>query len=112
VTSGAESTSTGSYRLSTVAVRPAIKGRLPEDQRVDLRVSEGEIGFNTVRSSAARIQSREWLMFVRWYDDVDGHARAHWHLTPATPHAIQRARDAIGYVDPAAPREQVAQPSR
>ncbi len=111
VTAGAESTSSGSYRLTTVATRSPMKGTLPDDRRVDLFVSEGEVGYNTVRNSATRLQSREWLLFVRWYDDVDGRVRPHWHLTPSTPAALQRAQDAIGYVDPNAPREQVVRPT-
>lgn len=111
VTAGAESTSSGSFRLSTIATRAALRGTLPEDHRVDLRVSEGEVGYHTVRNSASRLQSREWILFVRWYDDADGQVRPHWHLTPATPSAVQRVQDAVGYVDPNAPREQVVRTS-
>lgn len=111
VTSGTESSSSGSMRLTTVSSRAPLRGTVPDDRRIDLRVSEGEVGYNTVRNSSTRLQSREWLMFVRWYDDADGQVRPHWHLTPATPAAIQRAQDAIGYIDPNAPREQVVRPT-
>ncbi|MFO0602037.1 MAG: hypothetical protein U0324_02630 [Polyangiales bacterium] len=110
ITSGSESTSSASYRLTTVASRDPLKGTLPADRRTDLMTSQGEVGYNTVRAGSSRIQAREWLMFVRWYDDADGQVRPHWHLTPATEQALQRARDAIGYVDPNAPREQVVRP--
>jgi len=110
VTSGSESTTSGSFRLTTIATRDPIKGSLPADRRTDLITSQGEVGYNTVRAGSSRIQARDWLMFVRWYDDTDGQVRPHWHLTPATEQALQRARDAIGYVDPNAPREQVVRP--
>jgi hypothetical protein len=110
VTSGSESTTSGSYRLTTIATRDPFKGSLPPDRRIDLVTSQGEVGYNTVRAGSSRIQARDWLMFVRWYDDTDGQVRPHWHLTPATEQALQRARDAIGYVDPNAPREQVVRP--
>jgi hypothetical protein len=111
VTSGSESSSSGSFRLTTVAARPPFKGAIPPDGHIDLRVLEGEVGYNTVRNSAQRLQANQWLLFVRWYDDADGQVRPHWHLTPATPGAIQRAQDAFGYVDPSAPREQVVRPT-
>jgi hypothetical protein len=111
ITAGSESSSSGSYRLTTVATREPLRGTLPPDRRTDLTTTQGEVGYNTVRAGSARIQSREWLMFVRWYEDTDGQVRAHWHLTPATEQALQRARDAIGYVDPSAPREQVVRPT-
>lgn len=110
ITSGSESSSAGSYRLSTVATRDPIRGTLPNDRRLDVTASEGEVGYNTIRSGSSRLQARDWLMFVRWYEDADGQVRPHWHLTPATEQALQRARDAIGYVDPNAPREQVVRP--
>jgi hypothetical protein len=111
VTSGSESTTSGSFRLTTIATRDPLKGTLPADRRTDLITSQGEVGYNTVRAGSSRIQARDWLMFVRWYDDTDGQVRPHWHLTPATEQALQRARDAIGYVDPNAPREQVVRPT-
>ncbi len=111
VTSGSESTSSGSFRLTAVSARAPFKGTFPPDGRIDLRALEGEVGYNTVRSSAQRLQAGEWLLFVRWYDDADGQVRPHWHLTPSTPGAIQRAQDAFGYVDPNAPREQVVRPT-
>ncbi|MFO0646309.1 MAG: hypothetical protein U0326_08715 [Polyangiales bacterium] len=110
VTSGSESSSSGSFRLTTVSARAPFKGVFPPDGRIDLRVLEGEVGYNTVRNSAQRLQANQWLLFVRWYDDADGQVRPHWHLTPATTGAIQRAQDAFGYVDPNAPREQVVRP--
>lgn len=110
ITSGSESSTAGSYRLTAVATRDPIRGTLPNDRRLDVSASEGEVGYNTIRSGTSRLQARDWLMFVRWYEDSDGQVRPHWHLTPATEQALQRARDAIGYVDPNAPREQVARP--
>ncbi len=110
VTSGSESSSSGSFRLTTVSSRAPFKGTFPSDGRIDLRVLEGEVGYHTVRNSAQRLQANQWLLFVRWYDDADGQVRPHWHLTPATAGAIQRAQDAFGYVDPNAPREQVVRP--
>lgn len=111
VTAGSESSSSATYRLTTVATRDPLKGSLAPDRRTELTTSQGEVGYNTVRSGSSRIQTREWLMFARWYEDSDGQVRPHWHLTPATEQALQRARDAIGYVDPNAPREQIVRPT-
>ncbi len=107
VTSGADATSMGSFRLTAVASGPPLHGARPEGGRVELRVVEGEPGFNSVRSNVPRLQSREYILFARWYTDEDGAARPHWHLTPRTEGVVQRVRDAQGYVDPNAPRQTV-----
>ena len=51
-------------------------------------------------SALKRIQSREYLLFARYYTDEDGAQRVHWHLSPNTPRLLQRVRDAIGVADP------------
>lgn len=107
VTSGADATSMGSYRLTAVASGQPLRGDRPEGGRVELRVVEGEPGFNSVRSNVPRLQAREYVLFARWYTDEDGAVRAHWHLTPRTEGVLQRVRDAVGYIDPNAPRQTV-----
>ncbi len=111
ITAGSESSTTSSYRLTAVATRDPLRGSLASDRRIDLIVTEGEVGYATVRAGASRLQTRDWLVYVRWHEDTDGQVRPRWHLTPASAHALQRTRDAGGYIDPNAPREQVVQPS-
>lgn len=104
VTLGDDNASTRAFRLTAAATRDPIVGTLPADRRVDLRVTEGEVGFNGVHQNEQRLQSRTYLLFARWYDD-EGTPRAHWHLSPETPALIQRVRESTGVVDPNAPRE-------
>jgi hypothetical protein len=51
---------------------------------VELRVSEGQPGFTTVHDNLQRIESREFLVYVKWYVDADGERAAHFHLSPAS----------------------------
>ncbi len=106
VTSGNDAAGARTYRL-TSAARSVIHGQIPPDHRVYLAVSEGEVGFNTVRGNEPRLQSRDYVLFARWYTDESGVVRAHWHLSPQSTALIQRIHDAIGFVDPNAPRETV-----
>lgn len=112
VNSGHEPNGASLYRLDAVAatvpnVTNPIKGALPNDHRVELRVSEGAAGFNQVRGNESRLQSAVYVLWARWYRDTDNTVRAHWHLSPNNPQLLARVREAIGYVDPNAPRETV-----
>lgn len=108
VTLGGDNGSTRAYRLTAVATRDPIRGTLPADRRIDLRVTEGEVGFNAIDQNERRLQARSFLLFARWYDD-EGTPRAHWHLSPETPALTRRVREVTGIVDPNAPRETVVQ---
>lgn len=100
ISEGTEANAAAAYTLTAVASGPAVKGTVPRDRHVSLRASEGSTGFNTVRNNIARVQSREYLLFARGYTDEDGQARLHWHLSPLTPHLLQRVRETTGYNDP------------
>ena len=106
VTLGDDNAAARAYRLTAAATHEPILGTLPTDRRIDLRVTEGEGGFNGINQNEQRLQTRTFLLFVRWYDD-DGTPRAHWHLSPETPTLIARVREASGALDPNAPRETV-----
>ena len=108
VTLGDDNSTTRAYRLTAAATRDPIVGTLPSDRRIDLRVTEGEVGFNAIRQNEQRLQTRTYLLFARWYDD-DGTARAHWHLSPETDALTRRVREVSGIIDPNAPRETVIQ---
>lgn len=108
VTLGDDNATSRAFRLTAVASRDPITGVLPADRRVDLRVTEGENGFNGVRQNEQRLQARTFLLFVRWYEE-DGIRRAHWHLSPETDALTRRVREVAGIVDPNAPRETVVQ---
>ena len=95
------------YRLDTVPTAAPMRGELPPERRVELRVTEGEGGFNMVRGNEARLQTGVYLLWARWYRDPDGEVRAHWHLSPNSEPLLTRVRDAIGMIDPNAPRETV-----
>lgn len=96
---GGEDQSSRSYRLTAVGTRTSLKGHLEGDGRVDLRVNEGDTGYNTVRGNFTRLQTGEFLMFLRWAPEGDEGRRARWHLSPASPSVIQQVRDALGYLE-------------
>ncbi len=106
LTLGGDHDTARAYRLTAAASRDPILGTLPNDRRVDLRVTEGEGGFNGVAQNEQRLQTRPYVLFVRWYND-EGTPRAHWHLSPETTALVGRVREASGALDPNAPREEV-----
>ena len=106
VTSGNDASGGRAVRLTCAASR-TLHGTLPTDGRVYLAVSEGEVGFNTVRGNETRLQSQSYVLFARWYTDVDGVVRAHWHLSPLSASLLQRVQDAMSANDPNRPRETV-----
>jgi hypothetical protein len=108
VTLGDDNATTRAFRLTAAATRDPIRGTLPADRRIDLRVTEGEVGFNAIQQNEQRLQARTFLLFARWYDD-EGTPRAHWHLSPETDALTRRVREVTGINDPNAPRETVVQ---
>jgi hypothetical protein len=102
VSEGTEANSAAAYTLTAVATGPAVKGQVPRDRHVALRVTEGSTGFHTVRNNITRVQAREYLLFARYQTDDEGQVRARWHLSPNTPRLLERVRDAVGYSDPSA----------
>lgn len=106
VTLGDDNATSRAYRLTAAATREPLVGVLPSDRRVDLRVTEGENGFNAIHQNDQRLQSRSFLLFVRWYEE-EGVRRAHWHLSPETEALTRRVREVAGIHDPNAPRETV-----
>ena len=87
-----------SYRL-TVALADPIRGELPTDGPVSLRVSEGQVGFRTVEGRESRLQAVRYITFVRWYTDGAGDVRAHWHLSPLSDSLLAHVRTQTGWVD-------------
>lgn len=107
LTGSDDAASSRAYRLSSRIVGAPLHGAAPRDGLIDLRVEEGQGGYNTIRSNYTRLQARNFLLFARYYTDSEGAVRPHWHLTPDTRAAQQRARDALGLVDPNAPTETI-----
>jgi len=95
---GADSEGREVYRLTARTVR-VLRGDAPIDGRIALRVSEGQVGFNTIRGTEERLQRTRWMLFVRWYTDGAGEVRAHWHLTPYSDDLAARVRVASGIED-------------
>lgn len=107
VNSGSEPNGGSVLRLDAVASENPIRGQLPPDRRVELRASEGESGYNQIHGNETRLQRGVYVLWVKWYRDTDNAVRAHWHLSPQSDALTARIREAIGYVDPNAPRETV-----
>ncbi|HEX6239362.1 MAG TPA: hypothetical protein VFZ61_00655, partial [Polyangiales bacterium] len=55
-----------------------------EAKDLQLRVSEGQPGFPTVHDNLQRVESRDFVVYVKWYLDGDGDRSAHFHLSPAS----------------------------
>ncbi|MDB4932108.1 MAG: hypothetical protein JWM10_4592 [Myxococcaceae bacterium] len=106
VTLGDDNSTSRAYRLTAAATRDPLHGTLPPDRIIDLRVSEGDLGFNAIHQNEQRLQARTFLLFARWYD-AEGTARVHWHLSPETEALTRRVREVTGINDPTAPRETV-----
>jgi hypothetical protein len=88
---------TQSYRL-TAEVLESIRGQVPEGNRVGLRATQGQPGYNTVQGRQERLSANRWLLFVKWYIDGVGDVRPHWHLSPATDALVRRIRILSGTV--------------
>jgi hypothetical protein len=83
------------YRL-TANLTEIVRGDAPEDRHVQLRVSEGQAGFNTVAGKEERLQRGRYMIFIKWYTDGAGEVQAHWHLTPYTDELMARVRRTSG----------------
>jgi hypothetical protein len=86
---------TRAYRLVS-NITDVLSGVAPEDRRVQLRTAQGQVGFNTVSGRQDRLQTGQWLLFVKWYTDGSGETRPHWHLYPHSDELVNRYREASG----------------
>ncbi len=87
------------YRL-IAHVTESLKGVVPEDNRIAIRASQGQPGYNTVSGRQDRLQAGNWVLFVKWYTDGANEVRAHWHLSPQSEGLLARVRDAAGISSP------------
>lgn len=55
---------------------------------LELRVREGQVGFPTIHDNLQRIEQREFVVFVKWYQDDQGERAAHFHLSPASEQIV------------------------
>lgn len=62
---------------------------------LELRVTEGQPGFTSVHENLPRIESREFVVYVKWYRDEDGERAAHFHLSPASDVIIRETETAV-----------------
>jgi hypothetical protein len=67
-------------------VKRTIAGQ--ELKELELRVREGQSGFPTIHDNLQRIDSREFVVFVKWYLDDQGERAAHFHLSPASEQIV------------------------
>jgi hypothetical protein len=95
VVQGQDADGSRSYRL-TANVPNIVHGEAPEDRHVQLRVSEGQTGFNTVDGREARLEAGRYVLFAKWYVDGEGTVRAHWHLSPYSDALLARVRHSSG----------------
>jgi hypothetical protein len=95
VVQGQDADGSRSYRL-TANIGNIVHGDAPDDRHVQLRVSEGQTGFNTVDGREARLQAGRYVLFAKWYTDGEGIVRAHWHLSPYSDGLLARVRRASG----------------
>ena len=54
-----------------------------------LLVQDGALGFNSVAENVTRVQSMDWVLFLKW-GLVENEVVAHWHLSPGTQPVIER----------------------
>lgn len=104
VIQGQDQDGSRNYRMTAVITR-SIRGALPEENRVQLRVSEGSVGFHTVAGKEERIGAGRFLLFVRWYEGSGGAIQAHWHLTPHSDVMVNRVRTTINEMTGSNPQE-------
>jgi|LNFM01.1.fsa_nt_gb hypothetical protein len=86
---------TQSYRI-VASIVETLHGTAPEQGRVQLRTSQGQMGYNTVAGRQERLQTGRWLVFVKWYTDATNEVRPHWHLYPHSDALVTRMREASG----------------
>ena len=67
-----------------------------EEKTVELRVRESDKGFPTIHDNLTRIQSHDFLAYVRWYKDDVGERAAHFHLSPASEPVVSETERVIG----------------
>ena len=69
---------------------------LGDARDVQLRVSEGQPGFPTIHDNLQRIESRDFIVYVKWFLDGDGDRAAHFHLSPASDVIISETERSVG----------------
>jgi hypothetical protein len=67
-----------------------------EAKDLQLRVSEGQPGFATVHDNLQRVESRDFVVYVKWYRDADGDRAAHFHLSPASDVIVAETERGVG----------------
>lgn len=65
------------------------------DGELELRVREGQPGFQTVHDNLQRIQDRDFVAFVKWYRDDVGERAAHFHLSPASDVIVSETESTV-----------------
>jgi hypothetical protein len=82
------------HRL-VASVERSISGKA-DDKELELRVREGQVGFLTVHENLKRIQSRDFVAYVKWYRDDVGARAAHFHLSPASDVIVGETERTVG----------------
>ncbi len=67
-----------------------------EEKTLELRVRESDKGFPTIHDNLTRIQSRDFLAYVKWYKDDVGERAAHFHLSPASEPIVSETEKIVG----------------
>lgn len=111
VLQGQDSDGARIYRL-TATLSSVIHGESPADHRVQLRVTQGQAGFNTVAGREERLQQGHYVLFVKWYTDGAGEVQAHWHLSPQSDSLVARVRHASGAEDQQLGQERIVRQDR
>jgi hypothetical protein len=73
------------YRL-VGTIKRTIAGTDLKD--LELRVRQGQLGFPTIQENLQRLEQREFVVFVKWYQDDQGERAAHFHLSPASEQIV------------------------
>jgi hypothetical protein len=111
VLQGQDENGTQIYRL-TANLTDILHGDAPSDRHVQLRVSEGQAGFNTVAGKEERLQRGRYVLFVKWYTDGNGEVQAHWHLSPYSDSLMARVRHTSGLEEQQLGAERVVRTDR
>ena len=75
-------------------INEALRGEKPGDS-IEVSVSEGSGGFETVARNERRIVDGRFVLFVKWYGDDAGEVKSHWHLTPATRDLVAQVKQML-----------------
>lgn len=72
-------------------INETLQGESPGEE-VQVSVSEGSGGFETVARNERRIVDARFVLFLKWYADDAGEVKSHWHLTPATRSMVEQVK--------------------